>query len=459
MSNLKKIQLVGDKKQMLCLAGAGIFDLATAANSVDRESHSILGSYFLNPSVAAGIAFGSGGTQIRKGPAYTERALWCKVDKDGKVIIHNTLGIKAKTNEELFEKIESGNISNDDFDTKYKNVAASAAKSYSKHVCKLNHDVSRYNADTSGIEPCRSEGKVLILATLHDTFQKPKETKTLWVSCNSLADAQKLKKEVLLHNPNDLPIACEYMDRDSIDIIDDAGRFLCHAIAKFGIGANLEWMWNMKLKIESLPLPFASIFPDKMLYWLNNILPKALPDKIYNLGKLYNHHLIITLGEYGDGNLKRTEDRLNKFCKKNNSIYVHECEKEDIPKVTYFRFSAAPAFKTYCNGTNTQGLSIDYALAKNNVNSPEFQHLKDDDKPIKRMRYSHFGCNVVHEDICFNNNTNVEEVKMKIKKEIEHDGGRLPAEHGHGTEYKAPLETIERWKEMDKLNSKLYTYT
>ena len=85
--------------------------------------------------------------------------------------------------------------------------------------------------------------------------------------------------------------------------------------------------------------------------------------------------------------------------------------------------------------------------------------MKDDDKPIKRMRYSHFGCNVVHEDICFNNNTNVEEVKMKIKKEIEHDGGRLPAEHGHGTEYKAPLETIERWKEMDKLNSKLYTYT
>ena len=100
MSNLKKIQLVGDKKQMLCLAGAGIFDLATAANSVDRESHSILGSYFLNPSVGAGIAFGSGGTQIRKGPAYTERALWCKVDKDGKVIIHNTLGIKAKTNED-----------------------------------------------------------------------------------------------------------------------------------------------------------------------------------------------------------------------------------------------------------------------------------------------------------------------------------------------------------------------
>ena len=66
-----------------------------------------------------------------------------------------------------------------------------------------------------------------------DNSSQQKKTKTLWVSCNSLADAQKLKKDVLLHNANDLPIACEYMDRDSIDVIDDAGRFLCHAIAKF----------------------------------------------------------------------------------------------------------------------------------------------------------------------------------------------------------------------------------
>jgi len=31
-------------------------------------------------------------------------------------------------------------------------------------------------------------------------------------------------------------------------------------------------------------------------------------------------------------------------------------------------------------------------------------------------------------------------------------GGKLPAEHGHGTEYVAPRETQERWKKMDPLN-------
>ena len=29
---------------------------------------------------------------------------------------------------------------------------------------------------------------------------------------------------------------------------------------------------------------------------------------------------------------------------------------------------------------------------------------------------------------------------------------KLPAEHGHGTEYKAPVNAQNRWKKMDPLN-------
>ena len=52
---------------------------------LNRDSHSVLGSIFLNPSVAAGVAFGSGGTQIHKGPAFTNRALYCRVDANGQL--------------------------------------------------------------------------------------------------------------------------------------------------------------------------------------------------------------------------------------------------------------------------------------------------------------------------------------------------------------------------------------
>ena len=52
--------------------------------------------------------------------------------------------------------------------------------------------------------------------------------------------------------------------------------------------------------------------------------------------------------------------------------------------------------------------------------------------PLKRMRYSHFGCNVVHEDICFPNSTDVEKVKMEIKAEIESEEANYQLSMGMG---------------------------
>ena len=63
-----------DMLAYLGLAGVGLAQLQKWLNKCfpDRESHSVLGSTFLNPTTAAaGVAFGSGGTQCRKGPAYT----------------------------------------------------------------------------------------------------------------------------------------------------------------------------------------------------------------------------------------------------------------------------------------------------------------------------------------------------------------------------------------------------
>jgi len=98
MKKLDTIFPIDDGCRVVCLAGAG---LATLSNSVkewfpDRESHSILGSTFLNPTTAAGVAFGSGGTQLRKGSAYTDRAMYITVDQnkwgENVVKVVNTLG-------------------------------------------------------------------------------------------------------------------------------------------------------------------------------------------------------------------------------------------------------------------------------------------------------------------------------------------------------------------------------
>ena len=131
-----------DASKVLCFAGAGIFDLKEQLAVHGRAAHTELGSIFLNPSVGAGVAFGSGGTQLRVrarpmwatrvsasarslkssshsqlesvlalltrsvtirwgcrqvGPAYTERVLYCSISPKGKVELVDSLGIKPST--------------------------------------------------------------------------------------------------------------------------------------------------------------------------------------------------------------------------------------------------------------------------------------------------------------------------------------------------------------------------
>ena len=156
---LQSTRLVDGSSLVLCQAGAGIVDASIAASSVGREGHSVLGSIFLNPTASAGVAFGSGGTQLRKGPAYTERLLWLAVDEHGKVQVHNTLGLKTSSGDDVgVRELDAG------VPIQNCSVAARASLSdvYRGHVCSLDEHVSRYNADCSGPDPNRCEGKVRV---------------------------------------------------------------------------------------------------------------------------------------------------------------------------------------------------------------------------------------------------------------------------------------------------------
>lgn len=473
MKHLDTFFPIDGGKRVVCMAGAG---LATLSREIpawfpDRESHSILGSTFLNPTTAAGVAFGSGGTQLRKGPAYTDRAMYIKVfqNKFGENIIKvvNTLGIQGIEDENFVEgkgnavdqldayqrDVKEGYSRSMAVSSKSENGRAKAHDtSYAAHICKSNNGISRFNANCEGLECNRSEGKVLILATVHDTFPRPIKTRDFWISFRDLETALEFRKEVCLDNAVDLPTSIEYMDRDSFEVIDRSGRGQAAVIKLLGPSAqSVQYLWKIKLWIESLPIPGAHLWCDKLLHTMNPLFPAILPARIMDLSKKMEHHVSMTVGEFGDGNMNRLLDRLKKFASKNGeaNVAIYECTNSAESRgLTAFRFVAAPAFRTYCVGNGLQGVSVDYALPKNGGRVPELSTT-----PVKRMRYSHFGCNVVHEDIAFGPEVDAEAAKMDLKKVVEDkSGGRLPAEHGHGTEYHAPEETQKRWKEMDPLN-------
>jgi D-lactate dehydrogenase len=475
MKDLDTIFPIDKGERVVCLAGAGLATLQTFVQTTfpDRESHSILGSTFLNPTTAAGIALGSGGTQCRKGPAFTERALYLKVvpDKFGTSVVKvvNTLGIKELDNEEgefdshlrhdgVIPKLDNyvrAVKGGHDFRMRKSNdtygKAPASDVDYKNRLCRDDNEVSRCNADTRGNDCNRSEGKVLILASVHDTFARPKISKTFWVSFDSLETAFQFRRQVCLNNANDVPVSVEYMDRDSFDVIDRSGRLLGNMIKLMGTSSTLiKDLWSVKLWIESMDFWGASTVVDKLLYIVNPIIPSILPRPLMDVGRKMDHHVAMTVGDF-DGSLDRFLERLETFReKKGDNVVVYECtSKTEEASLTAFRFVAAPAFRTWCVGQGVQGFSVDYALPRNNGEAPPLSSIA----PLKRMRYSHFGCNVVHEDLAYAPGVDIHSIKMQIKKTVEHEcGGKLPAEHGHGTEYHAPEPTQQRWKGMDPQN-------
>lgn len=343
---------------------------------------------------------------------------------------------------------------------------------YRDRVCRVHTDdpttVARYNADTRGPDPNRSEGKVVILATVHDTFPKPNRTQTLWISTDSLETALALRREVCLDNPQDLPISVEYVNRDSYQVIDEAGRLMAWSI-RF-LGPSSPWvrrLWNVKSRVESLPFRGADLLVDRFLHGVNPFVPSVLPAAVRHSAATRDHHIALTLGDFGGGELDRVRERLQKFSDRvgPEKLEIHDCTSH-AAALTAFRFVAAPAFRTWCVGTGTQGISVDYALPLNGGAEPRLEGGTNfpggveagtapasPPAPLKRMRYSHFGCNVVHEDLAYAPGIDVNAAKKHLKAIVEREcHGKLPAEHGHGTEYVAPKETQERWKRMDPLN-------
>jgi D-lactate dehydrogenase len=165
-------------------------------------------------------------------------------------------------------------------------------------------------------------------------------------------------------------------------------------------------------------------------------------------------HVIIIQNDDFNGSRARLRKRLDEFVQSApaDSIVLHECKTPDeIRRIKNFRFAAAPAFRTFCIGKRLHGVSFDFALPKNYEHSvilePEGEEME------VKMMYGHFGCAVYHYDVAIKGGEReAASLKKGMVNAVEQVGGKLPAEHGFGTEYTAPPGTVARWKEVDPTN-------
>lgn len=90
---INDIQLINNGKQVIAFSGSTLFDLENKLSPLSREPHSVIGSTSIGASIVGGICNNSGGSLVKRGPAYTEMALYAKINKKGELQLINNLDL------------------------------------------------------------------------------------------------------------------------------------------------------------------------------------------------------------------------------------------------------------------------------------------------------------------------------------------------------------------------------
>jgi FAD/FMN-containing dehydrogenase len=106
---IEGLHLINDGTQVVCLPGTTLFHLEKALDKIGRAPHSVIGSSCIGASVFGGVCNNSGGALIHRGPAFTQLALFARLDEAGGLHLVNHLGIALGNDPEtILRRVENG---------------------------------------------------------------------------------------------------------------------------------------------------------------------------------------------------------------------------------------------------------------------------------------------------------------------------------------------------------------
>ena len=303
------VQLINGGEQVVCLPGATLDRLEQALAPLNREPHSVIGSSCIGASVLGGICNNSGGALVRRGPAYTELALYAQVKDDGSLELVNHLGIELGNDpEEILTRLQSGDYTPQQ--VRNEETAKASDARYGEHVRDVDADTpARFNADPSRLfEASGSAGKLCLFAVRLDTF--PKEPSTVfYIGSNDPHDLTEVRRHLLARLPR-LPIAGEYIHRTAFDIGEKYGKDTFLVIDKFGT-SKVPAAFAMKSRVDGFFERFGLRgVTDKVIQALMNLLPSHLPPRMREYRDRFEHHLLVRVS---NDTLEQTRSFLNEY--------------------------------------------------------------------------------------------------------------------------------------------------
>ena len=130
---MAKVHLIDEGRQVICLPGATLFQLEKALRPLKREPHSVIGSSCIGASVFGGVCNNSGGALIHRGPAFTQMALFARMDEVGEIQLVNHLGVKLGNDPEtILKRLDQGDFKATDIEYSLGRVASDHG--YADHV-------------------------------------------------------------------------------------------------------------------------------------------------------------------------------------------------------------------------------------------------------------------------------------------------------------------------------------
>lgn len=449
---LAGIQVINEGQQVICLPGATLDRLEKELAPFNREPHSVIGSSCIGASVLGGVCNNSGGALVRRGPAYTELALYARVNESGELELVNHLGVDlGETPEEILTKLQNQHYQIDDIQHDA-NCCASDQR-YAHDVKQVDENTpARFNADATRLfEASGSAGKVCVFAVRLDTFEKI-PSQVFYVGTNSQDDLTEIRRFLLKDLPR-LPIAGEYIHRVAYDIGAEYGKDTFMFIEKFGT-AKVPAAFAMKDKVDGYLEKFGMRgLSDKALQLLTRFLPSHLPKRMNQFRDLYEHHLVIRIENQ---DVAQVQQFLTDYFAVQSSGNYFLCSEDEGRKAFLHRFAVAGAAIRYRDTHRSEVediVALDIALRRNDRDWLETLPQAIDELIIHKLYYGHFLCHVFHQDYIVKKGVDPLAIEHQMWHLLDKRGAEYPAEHNVGHLYMAKPALKQHYQKLDPTNS------
>lgn len=340
---IKGVHLLKGGDQIIALPGSTLDELEHALRPIGREPHSVIGSSCLGASVIGGVCNNSGGSLIKRGPAYTEMSLFARIDENGRLQLINTLGIVLGAEPEaILSRLERGGFE----PSEVMDEGIASDPDYQQHVRDISASTpARYNADERRLHDASgSAGKVMVFAVRLDTFPAEAATDVFYVGTSDPHELSDIRRRTL-GGSGELPIAAEYIHRDAFDLARDYGKDTFLLINNLGT-ARLPALFAAKSRFDAIAERIPFLRPglsDRLLQLVSRCFPSHLPERLVAYRDRFEHHLMIKVSRHTSSDLR---DLLSDMFPSASGDWF-ECSPEEGKAAFLHRFTVAGAAVRY----------------------------------------------------------------------------------------------------------------